>query len=45
MLVVANPGAPRRPVYGGAVIRVIARVLEAPPPPGQAFNLAQPYAR
>jgi nucleoside-diphosphate-sugar epimerase len=41
-LLVARAGALRRPVYGGAVVRAIAKLLEAPPAPGQAFNLAQP---
>lgn len=40
-LLVPEAGAIRRHVYGGAVARAIARLLEAPPPPGQAFNLAQ----
>ena len=41
-LLVARGRALRRPVYGGAVVRAIATLLEAPPVPGQAFNLAQP---
>src|SRR5215831_20791254 len=41
-LLVPRAGALRRPVYGGAVVRAIVRLLEAPPAPGQAFNLAQP---
>lgn len=41
-LLLPRADAPRRHVYGGAVVRAIARLLEAPPPAGQAFNLAQP---
>lgn len=41
-LMVARAGALRRPVYGGAVVRAIGKLLESPPAPGQAFNLAQP---
>jgi nucleoside-diphosphate-sugar epimerase len=40
-LLVPRGDAIRRHVYGGAVVRAIARLLDAPPPPGQAFNLAQ----
>lgn len=41
-LLVARARALRHPVYGGAVVRAIGKLLEAPPTPGQAFNLAQP---
>jgi nucleoside-diphosphate-sugar epimerase len=41
-LLVPRADAIRRHVYSGAVVRAIARLLDAPPPPGQAFNLAQP---
>jgi nucleoside-diphosphate-sugar epimerase len=41
-LLVPRADALRRPVYSGAVVRAIANLLAAPPPPGQAFNLAQP---
>jgi nucleoside-diphosphate-sugar epimerase len=40
-LLVPRAGAIARHVYSGAVIRAILGVLEAPPPAGQAFNLAQ----
>jgi len=40
-LIVPRAGEVARHVYSGAVIRAIAGVLEAPPPAGQAFNLAQ----
>lgn len=40
-LLVPRGDAVTRHVYGGAVVRAIARLLEAPPPAGQAFNLAQ----
>ena len=40
-LLVPRAGAITRHVYAGAVVRAIAGLLEAPPPPGQAFNLAQ----
>jgi nucleoside-diphosphate-sugar epimerase len=41
-LIVPRADAIARHIYGGAVVRAIARLLEAPPPAGQAFNLAQP---
>lgn len=41
-LSVPRAGAVARHVYKGAVVRAIARLIEAPPRPGQAFNLAQP---
>lgn len=41
-LAVPRAGAVARHVYSGAVVRAVARLIEAPPPPGQAFNLAQP---
>jgi nucleoside-diphosphate-sugar epimerase len=40
-LVVPRADALARHVYSGAVVAAIARIVEAPPPPGQAFNLAQ----
>jgi nucleoside-diphosphate-sugar epimerase len=40
-LAVPRAGAIARHVYSGAVIRAIVRLLDAPPPAGQAFNLAQ----
>jgi nucleoside-diphosphate-sugar epimerase len=40
-LIVPRADSVTRHIYGGAVARAIARVLEAPPRPGQAFNLAQ----
>lgn len=40
-LIVPRAGAIARHVYSGAVIRAITSVLEAPPPAGQAYNLAQ----
>ena len=39
---VPRADAVARHVYSGAVIRAIIELLEKPPPPGQAFNLAQP---
>jgi nucleoside-diphosphate-sugar epimerase len=41
-LAVPRVDAVARHVYSGAVIRAIAKLIEAPPRPGQAFNLAQP---
>lgn len=41
-LALPRADAVARHVYSGAVIRAIARLIEAPPAPGQAFNLAQP---
>jgi len=41
-LAVPRAGAVARHVYSGAVVRAIAQLIEAPPHPGQAFNLAQP---
>ena len=40
-LIVPRAGAIARHVYSGAVIAAIAGLLEAPPPAGQAYNLAQ----
>jgi len=40
-LIVPRAGAIARHVYSGAVIQAIVRLLDAPPPAGQAFNLAQ----
>jgi nucleoside-diphosphate-sugar epimerase len=40
-LLVTQGGAIARHVYAGAVVRVIAAILDAPPPPGGAYNLAQ----
>ncbi len=40
-LVLPRAGAIARHVYSGAVIRAIGKLVEAPPRPGQAFNLAQ----
>jgi len=40
-LLVPEAGAIARHVYAGAVVGAILRILEAPPAPGQAFNLAQ----
>ena len=40
-LVVPRADAIARHVYSGAVIRAIGSLLEAPPRPGQAYNLAQ----
>lgn len=40
-LLVPRAGAIARHVYSGAVIRAIAGLVERPPRPGQAFNLAQ----
>jgi len=40
-LVVPRGASVARHVYSGAVIRAVAQLLEAPPPPGRAFNLAQ----
>jgi nucleoside-diphosphate-sugar epimerase len=40
-LLVPEAGAIARHVYSGAVVGAILRILEAPPPPGQAYNLAQ----
>jgi nucleoside-diphosphate-sugar epimerase len=41
-LAIPRGDAVARHIYSGAVVRAIARLLDAPPPPGQAFNLAQP---
>jgi nucleoside-diphosphate-sugar epimerase len=41
-ILVPSAGAIARHVYSGAVVRAIGKLIEAPPPPGQAFNLAQP---
>jgi nucleoside-diphosphate-sugar epimerase len=41
-LAVPRGDARARHVYSGAVIAAIVRMIEAPPPPGHAFNLAQP---
>ncbi|HEX4417873.1 MAG TPA: hypothetical protein VH165_08240 [Kofleriaceae bacterium] len=41
-LLVPRAGAIARHIYSGAVIRTLTRLVEAPPPPGDAFNLAQP---
>jgi len=41
-LAVPRADAIARHVYSGAVVRAIAALVEAPPRPGQAFNLAQP---
>jgi nucleoside-diphosphate-sugar epimerase len=40
-LIVPRASAIARHVYSGAVIRAIAALVEHPPRPGQAFNLAQ----
>lgn len=40
-LVFSHGASIARHVYRGAVVAAIARILESPPPPGQAFNLAQ----
>ena len=40
-LLVPEAGATARHVYSGAVVGAILRLLESPPPAGQAFNLAQ----
>jgi len=40
-LIVPRAEAIARHVYGGAVVRAIAALVEAPPPAGRAFNLAQ----
>jgi nucleoside-diphosphate-sugar epimerase len=41
-LAVPRAAAVARHVYSGAVVRALVKLLDAPPPPGQAFNLAQP---
>lgn len=41
-LLVANPAAIARHVYAGAVVRTLTALVAAPPPPGHAYNLAQP---
>jgi nucleoside-diphosphate-sugar epimerase len=41
-LIVPSADAIARHVYSGAVVRAIAKLIAAPPPAGQAFNLAQP---
>jgi nucleoside-diphosphate-sugar epimerase len=43
-LIVPRAEAVARHVYSGAVIRAIARLLDAPPPGGRAYNLAQAEA-
>jgi nucleoside-diphosphate-sugar epimerase len=40
-LIVPRAAAVARHIYRGAVVRAIAQLLDAPPPPGQAYNLAQ----
>lgn len=40
-LLVPVASAVARHIYRGAVVEQVARILEAPPPAGQAFNLAQ----
>lgn len=40
-LLVPVAGAVARHIYRGAVVEAVASILEAPPPAGQAFNLAQ----
>jgi nucleoside-diphosphate-sugar epimerase len=40
-LIVPRAQAIARHVYGGAVSRALAQLVETPPSPGQAFNLAQ----
>jgi nucleoside-diphosphate-sugar epimerase len=40
-LIVPRAAAVARHIYSGAVVRAIGQLLDAPPPPGQAFNLAQ----
>lgn len=40
-LAIPRAGAIARHVYSGAVVGAIERLIAEPPPPGQAFNLAQ----
>jgi nucleoside-diphosphate-sugar epimerase len=40
-LLVPAASAVARHIYRGAVVEAVARLIEAPPPAGQAFNLAQ----
>ena len=40
-LIVPRAAAVARHIYGGAVVRAIGELLDVPPAPGQAYNLAQ----